>query len=306
MASHSSAGGFHGNSGSPPAMKRSYSAWPIRSPAPEYSGSSTSITNGFSSRAAWARSWPDSCRDRARRDSPCPRSTSPFDPAVLGCSFSYSVEHLNLSFETAPYALRLVLGLDVGEQARVLGELFGARPEHDERGPLALSRRSPLQSGAWPIELDREAVLAAGHCEVDLREERSVEQRAVEGAVSVVDLIALAQGVEGVFFPRVQLARDLQGIDDARAVGFDGREPEPAQLYIQEFDVEGRVVDHQFGALDIVQELGRDLAKLGFVLEELAVDAVHLERAFLALALGIDVALEMVSRNAPAQDLDTA
>src|ERR1700693_6013551 len=55
MAFHSSEGGFHGNSGSPPAMKRSYSAPPMRSPEPEYSGSSTSITNGFSLRAASAR-----------------------------------------------------------------------------------------------------------------------------------------------------------------------------------------------------------------------------------------------------------
>src|SRR5438445_1349486 len=148
--------------------------------------------------------------------------------------------------------------------------------------------------------------MPAGHGQIDLREKRRVEQCAVESAVSVIDLVALAQGVEGVFLSRVQLAREFQRIDDARAVRFDRRKREPAQLQIQEFDVESRVVDHQLRALDVVEELRHDLAKLGFVLEELVGDAVHLERALLALALRIDVAVEVVSRDASAQDLDTA
>jgi len=74
----------------------------------------------------------------------------------------------------------------------------------------------------------------------------------------------------------VQLARKFQRIDDARAVRFDRLKPELRQLQVQEFDVECRVVDHQLRALNVVEELRRDLAKLGLVLEELEGDAVDL------------------------------
>src|SRR5258708_34684906 len=90
-----------------------------------------------------------------------------------------------------------------------------------------------------------------------------MEGRAVEGAVSVIDLVALAQRVEGVFLSRMQLARKLQRIDDARAVRFDRRQPEPSQLQIEEFEVEGGVVDHQLRALHVVEKFRSDLANLG-------------------------------------------
>src|SRR5258708_6236969 len=59
-------------------------------------------------------------------------------------------------------------------------------------------------------------------------------------------------------------------------------------------------------ALNVVEKFRSDLAKSGFVLEELVGDAVHLERTHLAFALGVDVAMEVVPGDAPAQDLDTA
>src|SRR5258708_27115850 len=207
--------------------------------------------------------------------------------------------------EAAPHALRLVFGLDVGEQARMLEELVLARPHDQELRPFTLEHGRPRRS-ARAIELDRKAVLPASHCQVDLGEERRIEQRAVEAAVSVIDLVALAQRVEGVFLSRMQLARKLQRIDDARAVRFDRRQPEPSQLQIEEFEVEGGVVDHQLRALNVVEKFRSDLAKSGFVLEELVGDAVHLERTHLAFALGVDVAMEVVPGDAPAQDLDTA
>src|SRR5258708_34817463 len=133
-----------------------------------------------------------------------------------------------------------------------------------------------------------------------------MEGRAVEAAVSVIDLVALAQRVEGVFLSRMQLARKLQRIDDARAVGLGRREAEASQVQSEEFEVEGGVVDHQLRALNVVEKFRSDLAKSGFVLEELVGDAVHLERTHLAFALGVDVAMEVVPGDAPAQDLDTA
>src|SRR5207245_2142046 len=109
--------------------------------------------------------------------------------------------------EAAPHALRLVLRLDVGEQARMLGELFRTGQKDDQPGPLLPSRRRRSQGRARPVEFDRKAVLPAGHGQIDLREKRRVKQCAVESAVSVVNLVALAQGVEGVLLSRVQLAR---------------------------------------------------------------------------------------------------
>src|SRR5258708_3310592 len=292
MAFHSSAGGFHGNSGSPPAMKPSYSADPMRSPAPEYSGPSTSITKGLSLRAASARApVPENSRRAIRTLAP----PSPSMKAIASAPRRVVSELLTPPASGMPYW-----------QACVRGEIRRSREKEDEGRPLGRGRRRRSHGRARPVEFDRKAVLPAGHRQVDFREKRRVEQGPVERAVSVIDLVALAQGVERVLLPRVQLARDFQRIDDARAVRFDRLKSEPAQLEIQGFDVESSVVDHQLGAVNVVEELGRDLAKLGFVLEELLVDAVHLERAFLALALGIDVAVEVVSRDAPAQDLDTA
>jgi len=57
--------------------------------------------------------------------------TSPIGPAVLHGPFSHPVKHLHRGLEAPPHALRLVLGLDVGEQARMLGELFRTGQKDD-------------------------------------------------------------------------------------------------------------------------------------------------------------------------------
>src|SRR5258706_1820032 len=133
-------------------------------------------------------------------DLPAPDIAVP--PRSLSAHSRTPSAKLDRRFETAPHARGLVLGLDRFEQARVLGELFRARRNDDEGGPVALGRPG-ARDRARRLELDRQAVLAAGHREVDLGEQRGVEQRAVQRAVSVVHLIALAQGVQGVLPARM-------------------------------------------------------------------------------------------------------
>ena len=97
---------------------------------------------------------------------------------------------------------------------------------------------------------ERQGGLAAGHGEVDVREDARVEQRAVQLAARVVDAVALAQRIE-----TVALARDAARAR-APACRAPGRSPRAgaappgrrAELGVEEGDVEGGVVDHELRA----------------------------------------------------------
>ena len=58
------------------------------------------------------------------------------------------------------------------------------------------------------------------------------------------------------------------------------------ELLVQEADVERRVVDDDFGALQVVQQFVGDRRELRLVAQELVADAVHLERVLVAVAPG--------------------
>ena len=107
----------------------------------------------------------------------------------------------------------------------------------------------------------------------------------MQGARRVVDLVALAQGVQAVALARMQIARHAQRVGDLRAVLGDGLQVHQPQLVVEEAHVERRVVDDQLGAADELEELVRHLAKPGLVLQELRAQPVHLQRARLDLAL---------------------
>ena len=64
------------------------------------------------------------------------------------------------------------------------------------------------------VELHHQALLAARHGEVALGEQPRVGERAVQDAVRAVDQVALAQRVERVLLPRVQLFREEKRIRD--------------------------------------------------------------------------------------------
>jgi hypothetical protein len=71
------------------------------------------------------------------------------------------------------------------------------------------------------------------------------------------------------------------------AVFRDRLQADKIELAVQERDVEGRVVDHQLGAAHEFEELRRDLGKLRLVAQELGGEPVDVERAGLAVALGL-------------------
>ena len=73
------------------------------------------------------------------------------------------------------------------------------------------------------------------------------------------------------------------------------------QFVIQEADVEGGVVDHQFRAVDEVEEFVDDLCELRLVGEEFQRQAGDFLRAGFELAIGIEVALEACGRSGGAR-----
>ncbi len=87
------------------------------------------------------------------------------------------------------------------------------------------------------------------------------------------------------------------------ATGLQVHQP---QLVVEEAHVERRVVDHQLGAADELEEFVRHLAKPRLVLQELRAQPVHLQRTQLDLGLPVEVAVEVVARQAPVHDLHRA
>ena len=81
---------------------------------------------------------------------------------------------------------------------------------------------------------------------------------------------------------------------------------EASEFRVEELDVERRVVDDHLGVLHERQQVVDDLGELRLVLEEVAGEAVHRERALVAVALGIDVLVKAAFGDAPADDLDAA
>ena len=75
---------------------------------------------------------------------------------------------------------------------------------------------------------------------------------------------------------------------------------------IQKCNIERRVVNHQFRAGDVIQKLLGDLAELRLVGEKFAGDAVHLQRAFFAVAFRIDVAVKMFAGGLAVEDFHRA
>ena len=163
------------------------------------------------------------------------------------------------------------------------------------------------RDGAGLIAVERQAGLAARHREVDLGQDLRVEQRAVELALAVVDAVALRERVQAVALAGMQPAREDQRVEHAAALAHVLRHAgQAAQLVVQELHVELGVVDHELGALHEREELLRHLGELRLRGEKLVLDAVHLERAAIDFALGVDVAVEAVGRGAPVHELDTA
>src|SRR5690606_18738872 len=98
-----------------------------------------------------------------------------------------------------------------------------------------------------------------------------------------------------------------QGVGDAAVVLQRGMSVlQQGQFRIEEADIEGGVVNHQLGAADKAYEVFADLGKTRLVGQKLSADAVHRLCAFINLAIGVDIAVEVTSGQAAILDFHTA
>ena len=103
----------------------------------------------------------------------------------------------------------------------------------------------------------------------------------------------------------MQFTREGQGVQHiAEGIDRPGLARQAPDLRVQEADVEGRVVDDQFGALHEGHELVRNLGKARLPLQPRPAQAVHGLGAFVDVAVGVEVTVEASPRGASAHELD--
>ncbi|MNN47309.1 hypothetical protein D3C81_1617250 [compost metagenome] len=161
-------------------------------------------------------------------------------------------------------------------------------------------------AGAAVHGVDHQRILAAGHCQVDLGQQFGIEQCAVQRAVRVADPQPIAKGVKGVALAGEHLPRFAQRIDHVADMLAEGRHAQQLEFHVEEAQVELRVVDDQFGICDEFADLVRDLGKAGLVGEELDRDAVDGDRAFVDVALRVDVEVQVAPRQAAVEQFHAA
>ena len=65
-------------------------------------------------------------------------------------------------------------------------------------------------------------------------------------------------------------------------------------------------MNDELGAAEVVDQLLRDCRELGLVAQELVADAMHLERVFVAVALGVEIEMAVVAGELASHELDAA
>ena len=114
-------------------------------------------------------------------------------------------------------------------------------------------------------------------------------------ALGVVYAVALCERVERIALTRMQAARERERVEHLTAVADLMREVlDPLQLVVDELDVEIGVVNDQLGPAHEFYELGGDVGEAGLSREEIVLDAVHLQGAYVDGAFRIDVTMEAV------------
>ena len=101
-------------------------------------------------------------------------------------------------------------------------------------------------------------------------------------------------------------ARHQQGVEHRAVLGQVGALglAQQGEFVVEEADVERRVVDDQFRAVDEFEELIGHVLEARLADEVLVADAVHRDRAFVDLALRLQVDVEVPPGQAPADQLD--
>ena len=148
-------------------------------------------------------------------------------------------------------------------------------------------RRSAAVSAAVLSRTER-GLLAADQLDIDLGQQLRIEQRAVLGAMAVVDAIAAAERVERIRSHRMLAPGQRQRVDDAARI--DRRLAEAVKLGIDEAHVEAGIVGDQLGAVDEGEKLVGNVRKRRLADKIGVADAVHGQRFRMdRAALRIDV-----------------
>ena len=193
-------------------------------------------------------------------------------------------------------------------------QFFLARAQHQAAcatGRQALDRtglQTPAGSRLAAVAGQRQMGLTAGHRQVHVGENLGVEQGAVQLAPRVVHTVTLAQRIQVVALPRMPFARHQQGIEDRAVLGQVGALGlgQQGEFVVEEADIERRVVDDQLRIPDEVEEFIGHVLEARLANEVLVPDPVHGDRAFVDLAVRLQVDVEMPPGRAPADQLDTA
>jgi len=123
----------------------------------------------------------------------------------------------------------------------------------------------------------------------------------------VVDAVATAEGVQAVPLARMQLPRQRQRVHHAAQVAHAQLQAVHAgQLRIEEADVEYRVVDHQLGATDELEQLLDHVGEPRLAGQELVGDAVDRERPGIHFPVRTEVTVERPPGGPPVVELDAA
>ena len=205
-------------------------------------------------------------------------------------------------FEREPDAAPLRFAIELGEVGAMRGKFLGRRRKNENRRQR---RRSIVErSGGRRAKLDRERFLAAGHREVDLGEELGIEQRPVQGALRVRHAETLAQRIEAVLLTRELIAGERQRVDHFRRDGRGRRQIEPLHLFVEESEIERRVVDDPARSACEIDELGGDVGEFRLVAQRLPGQPVDVGGAAVDLALGIDIEVHVTTSEPAINHLD--
>ena len=202
-----------------------------------------------------------------------------------------------------PDAVALHTFIQASQHRIVLGQ-FIAAGRHDDN----LAQRDDFERLAivarFFFHIHGQRILAARHRQIHIGQQLRVEQRAVQLAVRIRDVVAVAQRIKRVALAGVQLFCLHQRVDDAVAVLDEWRQAHAREFSVQKTQVERRVVDDHLRALDEVAQFMGDLVELRFVTEELGGQAVYGQRALVRLAFRVDVAVVVIAGQLAIEDFN--
>ena len=189
----------------------------------------------------------------------------------------------------------------------MLGQLFrNGLHDQDVGQRQHLQRPIAVRHGFGGGEIDGEAVLPPRHRQIDFRQQFGVEQRAVQGAVGVRDVVAVTQRIERIALAGMHFLRLHQGVGHQGNMLGKSRKAEPVEFRVEEGKVERRVVDDDLRAGDVVAQFVGDFREFRLIAEEFGGQAVNRQRTLFRVAFRVDVAMKVIAGQSAVHDLDAA